>query len=417
MKFIHMKNSYLIGSISKLRVASVVLFSLIYTQYRCYGQSYSLYSTDTITFQSKFLQKDIELNLHIPETHSSASDSTLYPVIIIFDSQHQRTYPHIIQSFDLLTGETQVPESILVGVPFGYADRYYLTSNEIMESDSLSGIERMELFLFSELIPHIQHHYKGNEYLMLVGHSRTAYLVNYLSWKRPQMVKTAVALSGFFNQEPLSTDIFFRFLSDAANFKSKFRYYYTTGTTREESTYRNQCRELDSLLTNKSLTTLASITYFETQSANHITNYWLSVAPIFTDIFSSYNNILDQWLFEKLQSNSMDLSVQSFCEDLEKAGEEIGIKLNPSITQIYSIASHFINTEEDYITAIDYLELGLAYYPDYLDFYLDLIDFSRVINNTDDVASYSNILREKVMKRNTLSSEEKAEFIRFLENN
>jgi enterochelin esterase-like enzyme len=215
---------------------------------KTFGQGYSLYSNDKLLFESEYLAENIELNLHLPETNNFSAETTKYPITIIFDSQHERTYPQIISSFDLLTSETQIPESVIVGVPFNMQNRRYRTSEQKLANDTLSGIERMELFLFEELLPKLQNEYKGNDYITVIGHSRTGFLVNYLAFKRPSQINLAVSLSGFFNDAPLSLNTFYNFLADSSNFPYKFNYYYTAGTSLEEMTYLKQFRNLDSLM-------------------------------------------------------------------------------------------------------------------------------------------------------------------------
>lgn len=379
-----------------------------------YGQTYSLYSNDKLLIKSKYLGEAIELNLHLPETHNFASANTKYPITFIFDSQHQRTYPQIISAFDLLTSETQIPESIIVGVPFNRQNRRYFTSELKQKNDSLSGIERMELFLFKELLPQLQKNYKGNEFISLIGHSRTGFLVNYLSFKRPKQVNVAVSLSGFFNDKPLSINSFFEFLTESTNFTDKFYYYYTAGTTLEESTYLVQFRKLDSLLKSKAIPKNVKIVYNESKNANHITNYWLSVPAVLVDAFSQYNSILDNWFHNKLETENSNVSIQQFKADLEQASGSIGTTLNPSITHIYSLASYFANNKKDYKAAIDFFDFGLKYFPEYLEFYVEVIDFYKILNNTEKVNYYKGILREKTLKSAHLTKNEKEELFKYL---
>jgi tetratricopeptide (TPR) repeat protein len=290
-----------------------------------------------------------------------------------------------------------------------------LTSDQKRDGDSLSGIERMELFLFEELITELQNKYKGNKFISLIGHSRTAFLVNYLALERPSEVNVAISLSGFFNNKPLSLDSFYSFLTESTNFPNKFYYYYTAGTTLEESTYLVQFKNLDSLLKNKPLSENVKIVFSETSNANHITNYWVSVPPILIDAFSEYNSILDSWFHYKLKSENMDDSVQQFEADLNKAGAIIGTKLNPNLTHIYSLASHFANDQKDYKTAIEFFEFGLRYFPDYLELYIEIIEFYKVLNNLEKTNSYKSILHEKATNSVHLTTSEKEEILEYLE--
>lgn len=382
-----------------------------------YGQPYSTYSNDSLVIQSEYLQEAIRLNLHLPETLPYSAGSTQYPIAIVFDSQHERTYPQIIRSFDLLTSETQIPENIIVGVPFNSRNRRYFTSDLKREGDSLSGIQRMELFLFSELIPKLQKEFKGNEFLSILGHSRTGFLVNYLAYKNASQVNIAVSLSGFFNDSPLSSDSFSSFLTDSGNFPGKFSYYYTAGTTREESTYLSQFSRLDSSLATRSVPENVKITFRETPNANHITNYWVSLPPILMEAFSAYNSILDRWLHDTLNSGDGRVEVGDFESDLREAGKEIGVALNPGLTHIYSLASHFAYSEKDYERAADFMELGLAYYPDYLGLYMETIDFYKALNNGERVGQLKRDLREKADRSVHLSASERMEIRDYLEGN
>lgn len=380
------------------------------------AQSYSVYSNDSIHIPSTYLQEEIQLHLHLPETHPYSAATTKYPVVIVFDSQHERTYPHIIHSFDLLTSESQMPESIIVGVPFQMYNRLYLTSHQKKNGDELTGIERMELFLFSELLPLLQKNYQANEMVVLVGHSRTAFLVNYLVLKRPNQVSLAASLSGFFDESMVSVHSFFEFLSASSPLKIPLQYYCTAGTTREEENYLKEYKKLDSLLQSKRLPKHIKYVFQETPYANHITNYWVSIPSIFTEAFSSYNSILDEWFHEKLNSTQDMLTVVDFQKDLVDAGNAVGAQLNPSITQIYSLASHFLYQEEDIQAAIDFFELGVAYYPDYLDFYMDLIQGFKQLENFEKVKFYQALLHEKTLANPYLSEEKKASIQAFLEN-
>ena len=283
-----------------MKVVRTLIFIIFVTVGRVHAQEYTLYSNDILVIDSEYLKESIHLNIHLPETFNFSSDSAKYPITIIFDSQHERTYTQIINSFDLLTNETQVPETIIIGVPFNIRNRFYLTSNQRLDNDSISGIERMERFLFSELIPKLQKDFKANNFISLIGHSRTAFLVNYLAYHRSKEINIAIALSGFYNEKPLSTDSFYSFLTDSDNFSQKFSYYYSAGTTFEETTYLSQYQKLDNLLSNSSLPENISVHFEENQYANHMTNYWISIPPILIDAFNDYNAILDSWFHDIL---------------------------------------------------------------------------------------------------------------------
>lgn len=92
----------------------------------------------------------------------------------------------------------------------------------------------------------------------------------------------------------------------------------------------------------------------------------------------------------------------------------IGVQLNPNITQIYSLASHYANMLQDYKTALQFFELGLEYYPDYLDFYIEIIALGNITKDTKAICHYKTILSEKTKNSNHLSDSEKDELFNYL---
>ncbi|MBX2871978.1 MAG: esterase family protein [Saprospiraceae bacterium] len=375
------------------------------------AQNYLSYAKEKRQHRSSFLSDSVDVDLFLPETYPFAADSTRYPVIIIFDSQHEFTFPHIMQTIDLLTGEAQMPESIVVGIPFDYRERFYLTSARKRAGSDTMGIERMEGFLFEELLPMLKLNYQANDYLGLIGHSRTAFLVNYLLTQRSQEVDLAVALSGFYSNEPLGIERFRAFAQNEDNFPARIRYYFTAGTAKEEETYWKECTEMAGYLKQQPLSDKLVWTFTESPNANHMTNYWLSVPPILVDLFADYNHILNHWLHEKLSSDPLPNPSAALLADLKQAGESLNFHLNPSLTHIYSIASDFAFQKKDYQKAIEVLELGLAYYPAYLDFDLTIIDFYKKMDAPEQLKKYKENFRKKVNQSRQLNDQEKKELL------
>lgn len=379
-----------------------------------FSQRYSLYSDDKIDYQTSFLNEPISINLHLPEAYFDAADGTKFPVIIIFDSQHNRSYPQIMSAIDLLTSETQMPESIVVGVPFNMSNRLYFTSNQKKANDSLSGIERMNKFIFSELLPKLQNSYKANSYTTIIGHSRTAFLVNYLSANNPKHVYNTVSLSGFFDDALLSLQQYHQFLSEPKNFETPFKYYYYAGTSLEERTYLNEFGELNQLLKNTVLPEKVSASYKEVANANHMTNYWVPVPEILIDIFKSYNNILDTWLQVKLEGETIEEPVKTFAADLSVVGNELGLEVNPNLTHIYSLANHYRYQNSDYKTAIGFVDYGLSYFSKSKDLHIEMIELYKSLDDKDNANLYKKALKELVLNDKKLSSEEREEYFNYI---
>jgi enterochelin esterase-like enzyme len=395
---------------NKLLISLFLLFVNV-----SFAQKYYGYSDKTLRIESTFLRKSIDLNLHLPETHASASDGVKYPVIIIFDSQQEYTYSNIISSIDLLTNESQIPESIIVGIPFNSQNRTYFTSAKKLEQDSLSGIERTEQFLFQELLPLLKKKYKGNDYLTVVGHSRTAFLVNYLAIIQTDKVNNAIALSGFYNNQPISIDLFESHISEATNFSHPFKYYFTSGTSLEEKPYFTQCSQLAKFIEMNDLPQNVSAKFSTTPIANHMTNYWISIPPILLDAYADYSFLLNNWLHNRLENEKPESPVEAFEKDIAYLSKSLGYSVNPDLTQIFSISSYFAFQEEDLEKAIAFIKLGQKYFPNYLNFELTLIGYYQQLNNPKMLEFHKSEYIKKVNNRNDLSESEKADLLKNVE--
>lgn len=370
------------------------------------SQSYEVYSNDVLKLYSENLGDSINLNLHKPESLGKSGPSIKFPVTIIFDSQHKLTYPRIINTFDFLSIEALIPETIIVGVPFNFKNRKYLTSDQHKEGDALMGIERMERFLFKELIPKLKTEYKANDFLMIIGHSRTAFLVNYLLTKQSSNINVAVALSGFYKEHPLNDGIFEDYLSHNKNFSKPIQYFLTAGTSAEETTYKNQYDALNTYFSNTSLANNLELRYSINPNATHMVNYWMSIPQILLNSYKEYGLIINDWLFNKLEDEANKKPIEEFKSDLDKLKTDLNLDANPSITHIYSFANHYLN-KKDYATAIDFVCLGLNYYPDYLDFYPLLINLYEQNNDAKNKNKYIEVYRNKVISDSSLTDLEK----------
>ena len=391
------------------------LFMVVLCRQQLPAQSYSHYSDDSLAFHSELLQEDILLRLHLPETFYDAAPDVRYPVTILFDSQHERTYPHLIRSLDLLTSETQIPEMIIIGVPFSKHNRYYLTSAKVSQGDSLSGLQRMDKFLLNELLPILKNEYKAGDFLTLIGHSRTAFLVNYLAYQHPKDIDAAMALSGFYEEPPLSVELFAAFLSDEKKFTRPFSYYYSAGTTREDSVYLRQEEQLDALLQSTNNTGNPRVHFQKNLHANHMTNYWMSVPAMVTDAFAAYNNILDLWFHHRLEKENPVDPVGVFKQDLADASKKTGTNLLPGLTHVFSLASHYGYQKKDYRTALQFIDYGLTYYPDYLDLLAEKISYHELLGQKEKVIYSKKVLQDKLIRNDRLSEAEKKRWLEFAE--
>lgn len=113
-----------------------------------------------------------------------------------------------------------MPESIILGIPFNFQTRRYFTPAK--PNDALFGIQRIDSFLFEELLPLIKAQYRADDYLSLTGHSPTGFLVNYLTYQRSNLVHQTVSLSVFLTTNGLPKPSFLTYLLIKIHFPNPF---------------------------------------------------------------------------------------------------------------------------------------------------------------------------------------------------
>ncbi len=374
-----------------LMKAILLLQLLIFSPLFIIGQTYS---KKELNLASNYIKDSIQCELLLPETFPYASETTKYPVMIIFDSQHENIYPQIINGIELLKNESQIPEHLIVGIPLNRAIRYHLTSTSTI-NDTISGIEKMSNFLFEELLPLLKKEYKSNDFLILAGHSRTSFLVNYLLVHHPTAIDVAIATSGFFGKSLIGVEGMQQFLADSTNFSLPIRYYFTAGSTNEEQVYLQEYQALYDFLQQKELSKNLSYHFKINPNANHMTNYWVSIPPILIDVYADYNKLLNSWFEYKLKDETLDDPVEEFRKDIQRLETDFNSSINPSFTQIFSLMSHYAFQKEDYNIAIEFLKFGLEYYPNYYEFDELIGEFYGKLGNEEKRKNWESSSKQK----------------------
>ena len=126
-------------------------------------------------------------------------------------------------------------------------------------------------------------------------------------------------------------------------------------------------------------------------------NYWLTVPVALMDAFSAYNFILNNWFSITNGKESPENPIEQFKNDLEYCSKQLGFLVNPGLTQLFSLANTFAQ-KEDYKTAIDFLLLGHAYYPDYTEFDETLAYYYGEMGNQEKAAFWQSEYNRKTGK-------------------
>ena len=164
---------------SFLSMKNILALLILCSFSEVYSQNFVNYDSRYETIFSKQALDSFPVDIHIPNSFEYSSDSVEYPLIILLDNQSEFTHRHNLNSVDILTMHDQMPAAIIVGIGFNMGNRRYFTSMSTRKGDSLSGVERTSRFIFDELIPRMEDDYKANGPILIIGHSRTAYLTSY----------------------------------------------------------------------------------------------------------------------------------------------------------------------------------------------------------------------------------------------
>ncbi len=367
----------------------------------------TLYYSERLPLYSQHLQDSIVLDIHLPESFNEASGNVSFPLIILFDSYNELTHNYNLHSIDILTVHGQMPESVIVGVPFTMQNRRYFTSQQFTSGDTISGIERMELFIFRELIPMLSEDYVAGGNVLLFGHSRTGFLTSYLMINRSDEFDVAGSFSGFFDTGFELADME-EFLINRKPSSNHFHFYFSAGTTLEEQTYHDDFNKLEHLLAQKKTPENFIWQYIENRHANHMTNYNLSLPAVLVDYFANYNSILDNWLFGKLQTVPAESALIQLKNDFEEASFFYGKPIAPGHLHIYSIASHYM-INDDLQTALDVFFWGKDFYPLAYDMDYNIIDMLLHTGEVEDAIRWVSQTKTAIRNDATLSPSEKME--------
>lgn len=332
-----------------------------------------LLATQAISAQDLFLEEQAmvissnyfnqEETVHITEPMLlSFTDQSKFsiPLLILFDRQNDVTFERNLKSIDYLSGVGgQMPPLLVVGIDFNMENRYYRTSEQKLENDSLSGIERMAGFIFEELIPKLREKYPSIGEVFIGGHSRTGYLVNYLTIHHHDRFDAGFSFSGFFTKENEMEELLKVAQSD--DLTKPFYFYFTSGDSWEESNYLEDCQELSKRLSSQHELTspLFMWQFYRNAYANHITNYGISLPQVLITHFSDFSELLGNWFGSRFEEVSPDAALMEYRKDLAL----LRTKVPYSELHINSFASHYLFSIKNNQTAREFVGYGLQYVP------------------------------------------------------
>lgn len=140
-----------------------------------------------ITINSKILETDRKIKIHLPKSYENSQDKT-YPLILVLDSEI--TFYFTVGNTEIMYDQDpdfeQIPETIVVGI----YQNYYLDNtafNQVRGKDSkwnpkTGGFSKSSKlfndFITEELLPYLKSNYRIGQFNAILGHSLTASFIS-----------------------------------------------------------------------------------------------------------------------------------------------------------------------------------------------------------------------------------------------
>lgn len=339
------------------RVKFILLFIVINANF-LFGQEYERYKklVDTTIF-SEALGFEKNLTITVPFEWQKDTERD-FPLVIIFDRQNQRSHNYILNTIDYLTSNEQMPSSVIISIESEQKYRYLETLHKASSEKGLA-LEN-EAFLFDELIPMAEKHFRASNFRLFVGHSRYGYFTTSLLFSRIDQLNGVISLSPFFIQDNVDlTDS----IVDLKTLKFNSLKYYRYGIGND---YPKQFFKMDSTL-NVNRISSVDMKGWLFQEADHNVTPGLTISRALYEIFEKWSNIQSHYF----SNDQKDLSsINTLKEEIIK---NYGSNIEFSLGVLNGKGWYFYG-EGEYKKAIEAWEILLKSYPNFSEAYLYIID-------------------------------------------
>ncbi len=372
------------------------LFLLIHNG--VFTQEYENYKKllDT-TISSKSLGFEKNIAVIVPFNWQKDIDRE-FPLILIFDSQNERSHNYMVNTIDYLTSNDQMPASIIISVESEQQYRYLETLHKT-SSDKGLALEN-EKFIFEELIPLAENQFNASDFRILIGHSRYGYFTSSLLFSRLNDLNAIVSLSPFFYQKNIDlTDS----VKKLEKLKLKSTKYYRFGIGND---YPDDFQKMDSVFKTlkNSLINAKGMLFSE---ASHNVTPGLIIATALYEIFEEYAKIQNKYL-----SNDFD-KLKEINEFEKELTNHYGSKLVFSLGVLNGKGWYFYN-EGKYNKAIEAWEIVLKSYPNFSEVHLYILDAQMMLNkdfSKQEIDVIIDRFKISLSKSNIYSDDQKKEIL------
>lgn len=361
------------------------------------AQEYERYKriADT-SIVSEYLGFEKKISITVPFEWQRNTDRK-FPLIVVFDSQNQRSHNYILNTIDYLTSNEQMPSAIIVSIASSQKHRLLETMHT--ESSENGLLEQNKKFLFQELIPLIERNYNASTFRLFVGHSRYGYFTSSLLFSSADKLNGVISLSPFFSQKNVELVDSMNTLNNREFSSTKF-YRYGIG-----SDYPSQFFEMDSALTavtNENFDAKGVLF----KEADHNVTPGLIIGVALYEIFEKWSEYQSIYFSNDQEDLKIIRSLEK--DILEHYGSSLAFSLG-----ILNGKGWYFYGESKYEKAIEAWEVMLASYPNFSEAYLYIIDAHIKLNR--EYSDVTELFKASLAKSEIYSMEEKSELIKELE--
>ncbi|KXH79062.1 alpha/beta hydrolase-fold protein [Chryseobacterium kwangjuense] len=347
------------------------IFSLVTSS--ALAQNYERYKklTDTI-INSANLGFEKKISVMVP-VEWQKNTKNKFPLVIVFDKQNQRSNNYILNTIDYLTGNEQIPSSVIISVVSENRYRYIETQYKISDPKGLAA--ENEKFIFEELIPMAEKEYNASSFRLFIGHSRYGYFTTSLFNTRINDLNAVISMSPFVNQENVD-------LTDSVSQLNKRSFhhkkYYRFGIGND---YPEDFIKLNSVVKNINNPFL-DIRGYRFKEADHNATPGLLISSALYEIFEDWSAIQSKYI----SNQQKDLKIKSLLE--KEIVSNYGVNLNFSLGILNGKGWYFYN-EKQYEKAVQAWKILLDSYPNFSEAYLCIIKAQIQLKQ-----NYSNTIKE-----------------------
>ncbi len=304
------------------------------------AQNYFRYERPIVkSLYSERLADTVNYEILLPKTLPFSS-SIKYPLIVVFDRQNRIGYTHTLNTIDYLTANSSLPDAIIIGISLEGKQRSLWTQpnhNKNGKADDFIDFILTDLKNANQTLP-------MNDFMLLIGHSRTAIFASYALSKEPKRINAifGASLSYFDFEDEKQKVLFEASLTQIKNSKRNTYYYFSVGGKQNRDAHEEGVLKLRDYLQKASLPENFHWKFYHVNKADHHTSYGLTVGEALYDLFSPYREVRNEsFSLLKLPENAEEVPWEGFKKIFEEKSTQLGYPLVPDYVFYNSIASYF----------------------------------------------------------------------------